>query len=151
MSLSIGDELPQFTLKDQEGEDFHSREMTTYQPLVIFFYPKDFTPGCTREVCDFRDQYEDFTELGARVIGISSDSTKSHARFATRYGLPFILLSDPKGEVRKRFGIKNSLLNLLPGRETFVFDSQGKLAHRYRNSMAKDHMKVALAAVRNLT
>lgn len=150
MGLSIGDALPEFMLKDQEGLAFKSREWIGRQPLVIFFYPKDFTPGCTREVCDFRDQYEDFTDLGARVIGISSDSTKSHAKFAARYGLPFTLLSDPKGKLRKRFGIKNTVLNLLPGRETFVFDKQGNLSHRYRNSMATHHMKQALEAVKNL-
>ena len=150
MSLAIGDPLPEFILKDQKGQEFNSTEQLGIQPLVIFFYPKDFTPGCTREVCDFRDKYEDFTELGARVIGISSDSTNSHAKFAARYGLPFVLLSDPKGKVRKRFGIKNALLNLLPGRETFVFDQKGKLVHRYRNSLAKDHMSQALKAVETL-
>ena len=150
MSLSIGDPLPEFTLKDQNGEDFNSVDGITGQPLVLFFYPKDFTPGCTREVCDFRDQYEEFTDLGAQVIGISSDSTNSHAKFAAKYGLPFTLLSDPRAKIRKRFGIKNSLFNLLPGRETFIFDRQGRLVHHYRNSMATNHMKQALTAVQKL-
>ena len=150
MSVTIGDPLPNFTLEDQDGNEVSPAEQGSNQPLVLFFYPKDFTPGCTREVCDFRDQYEAFTDLGAQVIGISSDSTNSHAKFAARYGLPFRLLSDRNGKVRKLFGIKNTLLNLLPGRETFIFDQQGKLVHRYRNSMAADHMKQALAAVKKL-
>jgi len=150
MGLSIGDPLPDFTLSDQEGKAFKAKEQICDKPLVLFFYPKDFTPGCTREVCDFRDQYEDFTELGAQVIGISSDSISSHAKFAARYRLPFTLLSDPKGQVRKLFGIRNSVFNLFPGRETFVFDQQGKLAHRYRNTMATDHMRQALAAVKKM-
>lgn len=150
MSLSIGDTLPEFTLTDQEGQVFNVAERIGNKPLVLFFYPKDFTPGCTREVCDFRDQYEDFTALGAQVIGISSDSTNSHAKFAARYRLPFTLLSDTRGQVRKLFGIKNSVFNLFPGRETFVFDGHGKLVHRYRNTLATDHMKQALAAVKKL-
>lgn len=150
MSISIGDPLPEFILKDQDGNDFNSTEKIGNQPLVLFFYPKDFTPGCTREVCDFRDQYEDFTDLGAMVVGVSSDSTKMHARFASRFRLPFTLLSDPKSKVGRIFGIKNSFLNLLPGRETFVFDKEGKLAHHYRNSMANDHMKQALSALQKL-
>ena len=150
MSLSLGDSLPNFTLQDQDGKAICPAQELSNQPLVLFFYPKDFTPGCTREVCDFRDQYEDFTDLGAQVFGISSDSTKSHARFAKRYRLPFPLLSDPNGKVRKLFGIKNTLLNLLPGRETFIFDQEGKLMHRYRNSLATDHMNQALAAVKSM-
>ena len=150
MQLSIGDSLPIFTLKDQDGLDINSNDLIGLKPLVVFFYPKDFTPGCTREVCDIRDKYEDFTELGAHVIGISSDGVKSHAKFAMRYRLPFTLLSDPKGRTRKQFGVKASLLNLLPGRETFIFDRQGLLIHRYRNSLATDHMNQALAAIQKL-
>ena len=106
--------MPEFSLKDQEGNWFHSREQLGKKPLVLFFYPKDFTPGCTAEACAFRDSYEDFIDAGTLVVGISSDSESSHRKFANRHRLPFILLSDPNKEVRRKFGVKNRLLNLLP-------------------------------------
>ena len=111
--------MPEFSLKDQEGNLFHSVEHLGEKPLVIFFYPKDFTPGCTAEACAFRDHYEDFTDAGALVIGISSDSQASHRNFANRHRLPFILLSDPNKEVRRKFRVKNRLLNLFRGRPGF--------------------------------
>ena len=150
MSLRIGDRLPGFTLKDQDGNDYHSLDRGGDQPLVLFFYPKDFTPGCTKEACSFRDHFEDFTDNGAEVVGISSDSIGMHKKFATRHNLPFTLLSDPKGKVRRQFGIRNAFLNLLPGRETFVFDKEGELVLRYRNSLATEHMERALKAVQEL-
>ena len=93
MSLKTGDIVPNFTAKDSHGEIFESKSFLGRKPLVIYFYPKDNTPGCTTEACSFRDQYEDFKDLGAEVIGISSDSVKSHHKFAKKHELPFILLS----------------------------------------------------------
>ena len=90
MGLKKGDSVPLFTLPDQEGKLFSISDHIGKQPLVIYFYPKDNTPGCTKEACDFRDRYQDFQELGAEVIGISSDSTKRHSFFSAKYGLPFI-------------------------------------------------------------
>ena len=112
MGLSVGSTMPGFSLKDQDGNWFHSREYLGEKPLVLFFYPKDFTPGCTAEACAFRDQYEDFTDAGALVVGISSDSQASHQKFAKRHRLPFLLLSDPKKEVRRKFRVKSRLMNL---------------------------------------
>ena len=129
MSLKIGDKVPSFKLKDQSGNDFNIDELVGKKAVVIFFYPKDFTPGCIKEVCSFRDQYEDFTDLGAEVIGISGDSENSHDKFAQKYNLPFILLSDENKKVRNLFGVKSSLLGLLPGRVTFVIDKNGILRY----------------------
>ncbi|MDX1331742.1 MAG: peroxiredoxin [Robiginitalea sp.] len=150
MGLPIGSAMPEFSLKDQEGNLFHSAEHLGEKPLVIFFYPKDFTPGCTAEACAFRDHYEDFTDAGALVIGISSDSQASHRNFANRHRLPFILLSDPSKEVRRKFRVKNRLLNLLPGRETFVVDKKGKIVMTFDGMQASGHVPRALKALKKL-
>jgi peroxiredoxin Q/BCP len=142
--------MPEFSLKDQDGNWFHSREHLGKKPLVLFFYPKDFTPGCTAEACAFRDHYEDFTDAGALVIGISSDSQASHRNFASRHRLPFILLSDPSKEVRRKFRVENRLLNLLPGRETFVVDKTGKIVMTFEGMRASGHVSRALKAIKKL-
>ena len=121
MALKLGDKLPRLTLKDQEGENYHFSRLEN-TALVVFFYPKDFTPGCTKEACSFRDHYQEFQDLGAEVVGISTDNENSHKKFASKYKLPFVLLSDKEKRARKAFGVKPGLLGLLPGRETFVFD-----------------------------
>ncbi len=148
MGLKIGDPLPKFELKDQNGNNFRSSDFLGKKPVVIYFYPKDYTPGCTKQACDFRDSYEDFTDLGAEVVGISSDSANMHRKFASTYNLPFVLLSDPNKKARKLFGVENRLFNLLPGRETFVFDKQGKLSMVFNNMNASQHVKKALRALK---
>jgi peroxiredoxin Q/BCP len=150
MPIEKGDSIPSFVLKDQNGIVFKSDDIIGKKPVVIYFYPKNFTPGCTKEACNFRDSYEDFKEIGAEVVGISSDSEKSHAKFSARYKLPFILLADANGNVRKQFGVKKSLLGLVPGRETFVIDAQGKLIFKFNSLDATKHMKKALKAIKNL-
>ena len=121
------------------------------KPLVIFFYPKDYTPGCTKEVCSFRDSYEEFTDLGAEVIGISADSETTHRKFAASYKLPFLLLADTDKKVRKLFKVENSLFNLLPGRETYVAGKDGNIIMVFNSMSASDHMAKALKALkRNL-
>lgn len=150
MSIEKGDLIPKFELKDQNGNVFQSDQVIGKKPVVIYFYPKDFTPGCTKEACSFRDSYEDFKEVGAEVIGVSSDSEKSHAKFSKKYSLPFILLSDPKANLRKKFGIKKSLLGLVPGRETFVVDGDGKLIFKFNSLDASRHMKKALEVIKKI-
>ncbi|EMY82170.1 peroxiredoxin [Psychroflexus gondwanensis] len=150
MSIEKGDSIPSFELNDQNSNIFNSDDIIGKKPVVIYFYPKDFTPGCTKEACSFRDSYEDFKEIGAEVIGISNDSEKSHAKFSAKYNLPFILLSDANGRVRKKFGIKKSLLGLVPGRETFVIDAQGKLIFKFNSLDASQHMKKALKAIKKM-
>ena len=150
MGLPAGSTMPEFSLKDQDGNWFHSNENVGKKPLVIFFYPKDFTPGCTAEACAFRDHYEDFTDAGAMVIGISSDSQDSHQSFALKHRLPYVLLSDPKKEVRRKFRVENRLLNLLPGRETFVVDRTGKIIMSFEGMRATGHVNRALSALEKL-
>ncbi|PKP25250.1 MAG: peroxiredoxin [Bacteroidetes bacterium HGW-Bacteroidetes-2] len=144
MSLQLGDNIPNFTLKDQNGNDFHIESFRGKLAMVIYFYPKNFTPGCTKEACGFRDQFEDFKSIGATVIGISSDSETSHSKFASKYNLPFILLSDKNGSVSRRFGVKKNLFGLLPGRETYVVDKKGKIILKFNSMDASKHIKKAL-------
>jgi thioredoxin-dependent peroxiredoxin len=150
MALQIGDKIPNFIAKDTHGNDFDSQNMVGRKPLVIYFYPKDNTPGCTAQACSFRDQYEDFTDLGAEVIGISSDSEKSHEKFATRYKLPFILLSDNDKKIRKLFGVPSGMFGLLPGRVTYVVDKNGIIKLIFDSMMATKHIPKALEAVKKL-
>ncbi len=150
MALNIGDVVPHFTAINQDGDTINSEDYLGKQLLVIYFYPKDNTPGCTKEACEFRDQYEVFQEYGAQVIGVSSDSQSSHQKFAKRYRLPFVLLSDTNKKLRRLFGVESNLLGLLPGRETFVIDASGKLVMRFNSMNAKQHMKRALKKVKEI-
>lgn len=150
MSIEKGEKAPHFQLKDQDGKEFDSKTVLGKKPVVIYFYPKDFTPGCTKEACNFRDSYEDFKEAGAEVLGISNDSEKSHAKFAKKHKLPFVLLSDSNGKVRKKFGIKKSLLGLVPGRETFVINADGNIVFKFNSLDASKHMEKALNAVKKI-
>src|SRR3989475_8375862 len=118
-----GQKAPAFDLEGNDGKK-HALEDYKGKTVVLYVYPKDDTPGCTKEACGFRDRYEDFRDAGAEVIGVSSDSASSHESFAKRHRLPFTLLSDARGEVRKRYGVP-ATLGLLPGRVTFVIDREG--------------------------
>ncbi|MGO2102385.1 peroxiredoxin [Psychroflexus halocasei] len=150
MALKRGDIIPNFSLKDQNNEEFDSSSIIGQKPVIIYFYPKNFTPGCTKEACQFRDTYQDFQDYGAEVIGISNDSQKSHQKFAQKHELPFILLSDSQNKVRKKFGVKKSLLGMVPGRETFVVDKNGQLIYRFNSLDASKHMKKALKVIKDL-
>ncbi|GGE06302.1 peroxiredoxin [Psychroflexus salis] len=150
MALEIGDIMPNFKAKNQKGEEFDSSTVIGKKPAVIYFYPKDFTPGCTKEACNFRDSYQDFQDAGAEVIGISGDSEQSHQKFAKKYQLPFVLLSDASGKIRKKLGVKKSLLGLIPGRETLVIDAKGVVQMKFNNLDASRHMKKALQKVKDL-
>lgn len=148
--LKINDNVPYFTLKDQLGRDFSLKENLGKNILVIYFYPKDFTPGCTREACTFRDQYEIFKEAGAEVIGISSDSETKHLKFSKTYQLPYPLLTDPGGKVRNKFGIKGDLFGLIPGRATFVVGKEGKVALAFQSLQPERHIDMALKTIKKL-
>lgn len=145
MSLKIGATIPKFSLKDKDGKKITVPKDLEGNAAVLFFYPKNFTPGCTREACSFRDAFQDFTDLGVNVIGISSDSEGSHLKFANKFDLPYTLLSDSKNKVRKLFGVKSKMLGLLPGRETFVFNENGILVYKFESLDATPHIKKALA------
>ncbi len=149
--IKIGDKAPVFSLKDQDNKDFSMGQFLGKKPLVIFFYPKDFTPGCVKEVCAFRDQYQDFQDKGVEVVGISSDGHKSHEKFAKKHNLPFTLLSDTNGKIRKQFGVPSSLFGLLPGRMTFVIDDKGIVIMRFNNQFGADkHIVESLKALNKL-
>ena len=126
--VKVGERAPDFSLPDAEDRTFRLSERRGKQPVVLYFYPKDDTPGCTREACGFRDAYEEFRERGAEVVGVSSDSGDSHRRFAAKHRLPFTLLSDADGAVRRLYGVP-ATLGLLPGRVTFVIDRDGVVRH----------------------
>lgn len=148
--MKKGDTIPSFELKDDKGEVFRSEDHVGKHALVIYFYPKDETKGCTLEACSFRDAYQDFQDAGAEVIGISGDSVKSHEKFKTHHRLPFVLLSDPGRKVTRLFDVKGDLLGLIPGRETFVFNKEGVLVHKFRSQMKFDqHVKESLQALRD--
>ncbi len=150
MGLPVGSTMPEFRLRDQDGNWFNSSDHVGKKPLVIFFYPKDFTPGCTAEVCAFRDHFEDFSDAGALVVGISSDSQKTHSNFARKHRLPFVLLSDSDKVVRRKFRVPNRFMSLLPGRETFVVDQQGKVVMAFEALQASGHVRNALKAIREI-
>ena len=148
MELKIGDKAPIFKISNQNGELIDTGEFIGVIPLVIYFYPKNFTPGCTAQACSFRDQYQDFVDAGAKVFGISSDSVKSHQRFREKHNLPFDTLSDKNNIVRRTYGVKGNLLGLLPGRETFVIDANGIIQMRFNSMAAKRHIPKALEMIK---
>ena len=149
-SVKAGDKAPDFTLLSQAGEPVRLSDRIGERVVILYFYPKDETPGCTKEACAFRDSYEVFTDAGAEVIGVSSDSVQSHGAFADHHKLPFTLLSDEDGSVRKSYGVP-AVLGLLPGRVTYVIDRTGTIRHVF-NSMTNisQHVNDALAVVRRL-
>ena len=148
--MKIGDQAPDFSLPTGDGATFHLADQRG-KAVVLYFYPKDDTPGCTAEACAFRDQYEDFQDLGAVVVGVSSDSEASHQKFAQKHRLPFPLLADAGGQLRKQYEVPRALLGLLPGRVTFVIDATGKIAYIF-NSMsgATDHVSKTKEVLRGL-
>ena len=144
MSLQIGDSIPYFELIDQNGDLFKSDSIIGKKPAVVYFYPKDETPGCTAEACSFRDSYEDFKEIGAEVIGISSDSIARHKRFAKRHRLPFILLADATKKVQRLFKLPKLLFGLYTKRITFVIDASGTIVYVHDSFLATSHIKNCL-------
>lgn len=149
--VTIGSTLPAFELLNQHGIAVNSRTLIGNQPLVIYFYPKDDTPGCTAEACSFRDAFEDFEAHGAMVIGISADTVAKHASFAKRYRLPFTLLADANNTVRQLFQVPTNLFGLLSGRVTYIFDYEGKCRHMFNSQFnATKHIPEALAALKTI-
>src|SRR6267154_5228631 len=142
--VSVGDLAPDFTLPDQTGAPVRLHDLVGRKNVVLYFYPKDQTPGCTVEARAFRDSYDAFTAAGAEVIGVSADSVASHRRFAAKQGLPFMLLSDRDGTVRELYGVEKTL-GLLPGRVTYVIDQTGTVRHVYSSQLrATRHPREAL-------
>ena len=149
-SVKVGEKAPDFSLPSQSGETVKLSNFRGNKVVVLYFYPKDDTPGCTKESSAFRDSYEVFQENGAEVIGISSDSIDSHQKFANKYNLPFTLLSDTKNEVRKLFGVPSTLF-VLPGRVTYIIDKEGIVKHIFDSQLDfQGHVDEALKTVRSL-
>lgn len=148
--LKVGDAAPVFTLKDQHMKDI-SLEALRGQWVVLYFYPKDNTPGCTTEACSFRDNINALIAQEAVVLGVSVDSIESHKEFAKKFKLPFSLLSDPKGETAKQYG---SLLNLgfmsFTKRHSFIINPDGKIERIYRDVNPKVHVKEVLESIKQL-
>ena len=149
-SSKVGDPAPALSMSTHTGERISLADYHAKHPVVVFFYPKDGTAVCTKEACSFRDAYEDFTEAGAVVIGISSDSEARHQSFAKKHGLPFLLVSDRDNAVRRAFGVPKTA-GLLPGRVTYVIDRGGIVRHIFSSQFAADrHVDEALEVVRKL-
>jgi thioredoxin-dependent peroxiredoxin len=148
--VKVNEIAPNFLLRDQHDEWVSLSDYYRKNPVVLFFYPKDETSGCTAQVNCFKDNFAEFTNCGAVVIGISSDSVNAHTKFASRYNLPFHLLSDPRGKVRELYGVQKSFF-LIPGRVTFVIDKAGIVRFVFSSQLhAKRHIDEAINAVREL-
>ena len=146
-NVKVGDAAPDFTLPNQSGEMVSLKDFIGKKSVVLFFYPKDFSRGCTSEVCAFRDSYEVFKDARAEVLGVSSQSMSSHERFVMTFKLPFMLLSDEDGKVRKLYGVP-STLGVLPGRVTYVIDKQGIVRHIFNSQFNPEkHIEEALQAL----
>jgi peroxiredoxin Q/BCP len=152
MTVEAGMAAPNFTLEANDGEkislsDFQGKN------IVLYFYPKDMTPGCTTEACDFRDQYENFEALNAVILGVSPDPVNKHVKFVEKYGLPFLLLADPDHQVAEAYGVwqlKKNYGKEYMGieRSTFVIDKEGKIAKEWRKVKVKGHVEEALNFIR---
>ena len=147
MTLILGDKAPKFSLRDQNGVTRSSTDLKG-KSLVLFFYPKDETPGCTAEACSFRDNFDDFKTLGAEVWGVSGDTEDSHRSFSERYRLPFPLLSDRSNNLRKSFHVPKTL-GIVPGRVTYVIDGQGIIRLVFNNLLdGPAHIREALRVLK---
>ncbi len=149
--VAIGESAPDFRLISNRGNYVSLHDFLGTKNLVVYFYPKDFTRGCTAEACSFRDSYEAFKDLGAEVIGISSDNQTSHDAFAKEHSLPFVLLSDTDGSVRKAYGVKKSL-GLFEGRVSFVIDKNGIVRYVFSSQVrATAHVAEAMNVLKSLS
>ena len=146
----VGDKIPGFQLKNENDEMINIADFKG-QPMVIYFYPKDDTPGCTKEACSFRDSFQDFTDAGVSVFGISADGPKSHSAFKAKHRLPYTLLSDRGNKVRKAFDVPKDLFGLMPGRVTYVIDKTGTIRHMFKSQFkVEQHVSEALEVIGTL-
>jgi thioredoxin-dependent peroxiredoxin len=150
VSVKVGDRAPDFTLPSQMGDNVTLSEYFSKKNVVLYFYPKDETTGCTKEACAFRDSYEVFTELGAEVLGVSGQSVESHKSFATHHGLPFLLLADVGDKVRKLYGVPANM-GFIPGRVTYIIDKKGFVRHIFNSqTQPEKHIQEATQALEKL-
>jgi peroxiredoxin Q/BCP len=150
MSVKVGDRAPDFSLRSQIGDNVALSEFLGKKNVVLYFYPKDETIGCTKEACKFRDSYEILTSLGAEVLGVSSQSVESHKSFAGHHGLPFILLSDEDGKVRKLYGVPTTM-GIIPGRVTYIIDKKGVIRHIFNSQSHPElHVEEAIRILKEI-
>ncbi|HKI90115.1 MAG TPA: peroxiredoxin [Draconibacterium sp.] len=151
MKIKKGDTIPEIILPDQNGNSFDLKKEAVGKNIVLFFYPKDDSPGCTKEACSFRDQYADFMKANALVIGISGQSVKSHKKFTEKYHLTYTLLSDEGNKIRKMFGVPTNFFGLLPGRVTYIIDKNGKVRDIFNSqTQVQEHVKHALSILNQM-
>ncbi|HUX95789.1 MAG TPA: peroxiredoxin [Bacteroidales bacterium] len=149
--IKVGSSIPAFILPDQNGNLYDINSVLGKKNLVIYFYPKDDSPGCTKQACSFRDQFEVFQDANAEIIGISGQSIESHKEFAEKHRLTFTLLSDEGDKIRKQFGVPTNLLGLLPGRVTYIADKTGKVIYVFNSqTQATKHVDEALRILKEL-
>lgn len=147
--MKVGEKLKAFSLQNENDETVNVADYIG-KPMVIYFYPKDDTPGCTKEACAFRDSFAEFTDAGVTVFGISADSPKSHLKFKEKYRLPFSLLSDRGNKIRKAWKVPTGLFGLLPGRVTYIFDKEGVVKHIFNSQMrAEQHVTESLEIIKS--
>ena len=154
MALKVGDKAPSFKLKNQDGNTI-SLSSLKGKPIVLYFYPKDNTSGCTKEACNFRDEFPKFGKMKAEIVGISADSVESHKKFAEKYNLPFNLLSDEKKEVLEKYGVwqeKSMYGKKYMGivRTTFIIDSAGKIRRVFPKVKVDNHNKEVMEALKEI-
>ena len=150
-AIKVGDKIPGFSLPDQNGTLYDINSVLGKKKLVVYFYPKDDSPGCTKEACYFRDLFEVFKEADAVIIGISGQSVESHKKFAEKYRLSFTLLSDKGNKIRKQFGVPGNALGILPGRVTYVADREGTVVYIFNSqAQAERHVDEALRILKEL-
>ncbi len=149
--VKVGDEAPEFSLPAQDGRVVSLKDFKGVKNVVLYFYPKDFTMGCSVEARTFGENYDEITKMGAEVIGVSSDTSESHQKFASECNARFLLLSDSNGNVRKAYGATGTL-GLMPGRVTFVIDKQGIIRRAFSSQVRpKQHVAEAMDALKSLT
>ena len=149
MSLRVNDPAPLFESVSEDGQKFSLSDLVGKTNIVLYFYPKDFTTGCTREACSFRDSFSKILSLGATVVGISSDNPETHMEFKEKYGLQFVLLSDQDRSIRRLYGVDG---RFLPPRATFVIDKNGKLVSIFNSQLSiSKHVETAINALEKIT
>ena len=149
--IEVGSKVPIFELKDQNGELFKLEAVLGNKNLVIYFYPKDESPGCTKEACSFRDQFKVFADADAIIIGISAQSVESHLKFAKKHRLNYTLLSDIGNRVRKLFGVPTNFFGLIPGRVTYVVNKKGEIMYLFNSqTQAEKHVNEALRILQKI-
>ncbi|MCQ6267399.1 thioredoxin-dependent thiol peroxidase [Fictibacillus sp. WQ 8-8] len=152
MTVTTGEKAPDFTLPASNGEDV---KLSDFQGknVVLYFYPKDMTPGCTTQACDFRDKHDEFKDLDAVILGVSTDPMARHEKFIDKYGLPFLLLADEEHEAAELFGVwklKKNFGKEYMGieRSTFILDKEGNVVKEYRKVKVKEHIDEVLAYIK---